>query len=106
MASFIFCPGAPKVRYPGTRTYTLTEAQKQRVDSDGIHVEERGRYHPCADGDYYHGQPFVVEHGRLFDKREPFDRIQRAVELEVERRYGGTCYDDLADEQYEIRHLK
>lgn len=61
-------------------------------------MEERGRYYPRAGGDDDHGQPFVIEHGRLVDERELFDRLQRLVELEVKRRYGGAGYDDLADE--------
>lgn len=83
----------------------LTKAQEQRVDGDRVHVEERGRNHPRADRDNDHGQPFVVEDGRLVDERELLDRLQRFVELEVERCYGGAGYDDLSDEKYEVRHL-
>lgn len=68
-------------------------------------MEERGRYHPRADRDNNHGQPFVVEDGRLVDERELLDGLQRFVELEVKRRYGGAGDDDLSDEKYEVCHL-
>lgn len=88
-------------RYP-----ILTKAQEQRVDGDGVHVEERGRYHPRADGHKDHGQPFEVEDGRFVDERELFDRFQRFVEFKVKRRYGCAGYDNFSGEKYEIGHLK
>lgn len=83
----------------------LTKAKEQRVNGDGVDVEERGRYYPSAGGDDDHWQPSVIEHGRFVDERELFDRLQRLIKFEVKRRYGGARYDDFADEQYEVCHL-
>lgn len=84
----------------------LTKTQEQRVDGDGVHVEERGRYHPRTDCHYDHGQPFIVERRHYVDERELLDRLQRCVKFEVKRRDCRTGYDYLADEKYKVRHLK
>lgn len=84
---------------------TLTKTQEQRVDGDGVHVKERGRYRPRTDGDNDHGQPLVVEDRWLVDERELLDGLQRLIILVVEHRHGGARDDDLADEKYEVGHL-
>lgn len=84
----------------------LTEAQEQRIDGHGEHVEKRGRYHPGSGSDDDHGQPRVVERVRLVDEREHVAyEVQRFVEHEVKGRYGGAGYDDFADDKYEVGHL-